>query len=137
MTLSLLAGIVVITFGIFLIGLSGLAFAQTVLAERFFMSFASSARAHYMEQAFRLLIGAALIVLSPAMSQGSVFRVIGWVLVISSVALILLPWRWHQRFARRVLPTLIRHMRLYAVGLFGFGVLLLYGAFSAGFPSAA
>ena len=135
--MSLLAGIVVIAFGLFLIGLSGIIFAKPGLAERFFMSFASSARAHYIEQVVRLLIGASLVVLSPAMWQAKIFRVIGWAVVISSAGLILLPWRWHHRFAQRVLPTVVRHMRLFAVGLFAFGVLLVYGAFSAGSRGAA
>ena len=85
----------------------------------------------------RLVTGASLVVLSPAMWHASMFRVIGWAIVISSTGLMLIPWRWHHRFGQRVLPTLIRHMRLYAVGLFAFGVLLLYGAFSAGSRGAA
>jgi hypothetical protein len=132
MALSLLAGIVVVAFGLFLIGLSGIVFARPALAERFFMSFASSPRAHYIEQVVRLLIGASLVVLSPAMWQTTMFRVIGWAIVVSSVGLLLFPWRWHHRFGQWVLPTFVRHMRYYAVGLFAFGVLLVYGAFSAG-----
>lgn len=137
MAMSLPAGIVVVAFGLFLIGLSGIAFANPALAERFFMSFASSARAHYIEQVSRLLLGVSLVVLSPAMWQASIFRVIGWAIVISSVGLMLLPWRWHHHFGQWALPTVVRHMRLYAVGLFAFGVLLVYGAFSAGSHGAA
>ncbi len=123
----LLAGIVVVAFGLFLIGLTGVVCAQPAHAARFFLSFARSARAHYVEQAFRLLIGASLVVLSPAMWQAGVFRLIGWAIVATSVGLILVPWRWHHRFGERVLPMIVRHMRLYALGLFAFGVLLLYG----------
>jgi hypothetical protein len=50
---------------------TGVVFAKPALAERFFMSFASSARTHYAEQAVRLLVGASLVVLSPAMWQTS------------------------------------------------------------------
>lgn len=135
--MSLLAGIVVVAFGLFLIGLTGVVFAKPALAERFFMSFASSARAHYVEQAFRLLIGASLVVLSPAMWQANVFRVVGWIIVVTSVGLILIPWRWHHSFGLWVLPMVVRHMRLYAVGLFAFGALLLYGVFAAGSYGAA
>ena len=128
MTISFLAAIVVVGFALFLIGLTGIVFARPALAERFFLAFASSARAHYLEQALRLLIGASLVVLSPAMWQATMFRVIGWAIVISAVGLMLVPWRWHHRFGQRVLPTLVRHLRLYAVGLLAFGVLLLRGA---------
>jgi hypothetical protein len=137
MAMSLLAGFVVVAFGLFLIGLSCIVVAKPALAERFFMSFASSARAHYIEQVLRLLLGASLVVLAPAMWQASIFRVIGWAIVIGAVGLMLMPWRWHHRFAQWVLPTVVRHMRLYAVGLFAFGVLLVYGAFSAGSQGAA
>jgi hypothetical protein len=137
MVMSSLAGIVVGSCGLFLIGVTGIVFAKPALAERFFMTFASSARAHYVEQAFRLLIGASLVVLSPAMWQTNMFRLIGWVIVVSSIGLILIPWRWHHRFGQLVLPMVVRHMRLYAVGLFAFGALLLYGVFSVGSHGAA
>jgi hypothetical protein len=130
--MTLLAAIVVVAFGVFLIGLTGVVFAKPALAERFFTSFASSARAHYVEQAFRLIIGASLVLLSPAMWQPSLFGLIGWAIVASSVGLILIPWRWHHRFGQRVIPMIIRQMRLFAFGLFAFGVLLLYGVLSAG-----
>jgi hypothetical protein len=130
--MSFLAGIVVVGYGLFAIGLTGLVFAKPALAKRFFMSFASSARTHYVEQAFRLLIGTSLIVLSQSMWQTGMFRLIGWAIVISSAALILLPWRWHHRFGEYVRPMVIRHMKLYAMGVFAFGSLLLYGVFSAG-----
>jgi hypothetical protein len=137
MITSLLAAIVVVACGLFLIGLSVVIFANPALAERFFMSFASSARTHYAEQALRLLIGASLVVLSPAMWQTNMFRLLGWAIVVSSAGLILIPWRWHHRFGERVLPLIVRHMRLYALGLFGFGALLLYGVFAAASRGAA
>jgi hypothetical protein len=126
---SIFAAIVVVVFGFFLIGLACVAFAKPVIAERFFTSFASSARAHYTEQVFRLLIGASIVVLSPAMWQTDLFRIAGWLIVISTVGLLLTPWRWHHRFGQQVIPLLVRHLRLYAVGLIVFGVLLLLGVF--------
>jgi hypothetical protein len=136
-SMNLLARIVVILFGLFLIGLAGLVFAKPMHAENFFSSFASSARTHYVEQILRLLIGASLIVLSPTMWHSGVFRLIGWAIVIPSVVLLLIPWQWHHRFGERVLPMLVRHMRLYAVGLLSFGALILFGAFYAQSRGAA
>ena len=129
--MNVVAETIVVAFGLFLLGLTVVVFAKPAVAERFFMAFASSARAHYTEQAFRLLIGASLIVLSPRMWQSSIFWFVGWAIVLPSLALILIPWCWHHRFGERVLPILIRRMKLYAVGLFAFGVLLLYGVFAA------
>ncbi len=126
------AAVVVVTFGLFLIGLTGVVFMRPAVAERFLRAFASSAKAHYTEQAFRLMIGASLVVLSQTMWQPTLFRVTGWAIIISSLALILTPWQWHHRFATHALPKLIRFMKLYAIGLLLFGVLLLYGVFGRG-----
>ncbi len=127
--MTLLAGIVVVACGLCLIGFTCIVFVKPESARRFLMSFAGSARAHYVEQACRLLFGTSLVVLSAAMWQTTMFRVIGWAIVISSLALLVMPWRWHHRFGRRVLPSVVRHMKLYAVGVFAFGCLLLYGVF--------
>jgi hypothetical protein len=122
-----MAEIVVVLFALFLVGLASVAFAKPAIAERFFSAFASSARTHYTEQAFRLLIGASLVVLSPAMWQANLFRIVGWIIVVSSVGLLLIPWQWHHRFGQRVMPLVLRHLRLYAAGLTAFGVFLLVG----------
>jgi hypothetical protein len=134
------AGAILVAFGLFLVGLAVVVFAKPSVAARFFMSFASSARAHYAEQLVRLLIGASLIVRSTimrstisrsaAMWQLKVFWFVGCAVVLSSVVLILTPWQWHHRFGERVLPLLIRRMKLFAIGLLGFGVLLIYGVFT-------
>jgi hypothetical protein len=105
-------------------------FVRPALAERFFKSFASSARAHYTEQVFRLLIGASIVVFSPAMWQSDWFRLVGWVIVVTAVGLLLVPWRWHHRFGELAMPLVLRHMSLYAAGLFAFGAVLLYGVYA-------
>ena len=125
--MSAVAGAILVAFGVFLIGLTVVVFAKPGVAERFFMAFASSARTHYIEQIVRLVIGASLIIRSGAMWQSKVFWLVGWGIVISSLVLILTPWQWHDRFGEEVRPMLIRHMKLFAVGLLAFGVLLIYG----------
>jgi len=130
--MSVVAAVVVVVFSLSLITFTGVAFAKPARAERFLMAFASSARAHYVEQVFRLLVGAALVVLSPVMWQPRMFWLVGWGIVVSSAALICTPWQWHHRFGERVRPILLRHLRLYAVGAFAFGALLLYGVFAGG-----
>jgi hypothetical protein len=131
------AGAILVAFGLFLVGLTIAVFAKPAAAERFFMSFASSARAHYTEQVIRLIIGTSLVIRSAEMWQPKVFWFVGWAVVLSSLVLILSPWQWHQRFGEKVRPMLIRRMKLFAVGLLAFGVLLLYGVFAAVPPSPA
>jgi hypothetical protein len=134
--MSAVAGAILVAFGLFLVGLTGVVFARPAVAERFFMSFASSARAHHTEQVVRLLIGVSLIIRSAAMWQPKVFWFLGWAIVLSSLVLILTPWQWHHRFGEKVLPIVIRRMKLFAIGLLAFGVLLVYGLFTAGSPNA-
>ncbi len=59
--ISVLSGIVVLGFGLFLIGLAVLIAIRPPTAERFLDSFASSAKAHYIEQGLRLLVAAAIV----------------------------------------------------------------------------
>jgi len=130
--MSVVAAVVVVAFGLSLIAFTSVAFAKPAIAERFLSAFASSARTHYVEQVVRLLIGAALVVLSPTMWQPKMFWLFGWAIVVSSAVLLCFPWQWHHRLGERLLPLLVRHLRLYAGGSFAFGALLLYGVFAGG-----
>ena len=132
-TMNLFSEIVVAASCLYLIGLAGVIFVKPAVAQRFIVSFASSARAHYIEMFFRLPFGASLVLLSRTMWQAKLFLILGWAIVISSLVLLLLPWQWHHRFGTRVLPILVRYMWLYALGTLAFGALLLYGTFSTNF----
>ena len=122
-----LSGIVVIAFCLFLIGLAVMIAIRPSLAERFLRAFASSARSHYTEQGLRLLVGAALVNAASAMRYPSLFTLFGWLIVVSSALLLLTPWQWHQAFGARVMPLVIRHMRVFALGAAALGVFILYG----------
>jgi hypothetical protein len=129
MVVNTLAGCVVVACGSFLIGLAVCIFAKPKVAERFLLSFAGSARTHYMEQILRLLFGMSLVVFAASMWQANIFRIIGWAIIVSSAVLLVIPWRWHHHFGQKVLPMVARYMRLYAIGSLAFGVLLLYAVF--------
>ena len=135
--LNAIAGAILVAFGLFLIGVTVVVFARPAVAERFFLSFASSARTHYTEQVVRLLVGASLIIHSAAMWQAKVFWFVGWAIALSSLVLILTPWQWHHHFGEKVRPMLIRRMKVYAVGLLAFGVLIIYAVFTGVSPTAA
>jgi hypothetical protein len=130
--MSVVAAVVVVVFGLSLITFTAVVFAKPARAERFLMAFASSARAHYVEQVFRIIIGAAIVVLSSTMWQPKVFWLFGWAIVVSSAALICVPWQWHDRLGERLRPMLVRYLKLYAIGAFALGTLLLYGFFAGG-----
>ena len=123
------AAVVLLAFCLGLTGFAVLSFARPAKVVGFLHSFASSARAHYTEQLARLLIGSALVVRAPEMWQPSAFRALGWLIVATAIALMLLPWRWHHRFAQWAIPMVIRHLRLYALVVLAFAGLLIYAMF--------
>ncbi len=64
---EMLSGMLVVAFGGFLVGLVVMIAIRLQLAERFLRAFASSARAHYAEQALRLIAGGAFVIFAPLM----------------------------------------------------------------------
>jgi uncharacterized protein YjeT (DUF2065 family) len=60
------------------------------------------------------------------MRYPELFRVFGWVIVITTVGLLLIPWQWHQKFATRVMPPVYRHIRWFALGAAALGAFVLY-----------
>lgn len=125
---SLLAGIVVVGFCLFLIGLAIVIATMPSLAERFLRSFASSARTHYTEQGLRLLVGGAIVSFASSMWYPILFKLFGWLIVVSTVGLLSIPWQWHHKFAIRVMPLVIRHLRLFGLSACALGALILYAA---------
>lgn len=126
--MTLLAGIVVVACGLWLIGLAAACLLVPAHAAAFLGKFASSARAHFTEQILRLVAGAAIVVFAPEMRFPELFRLFGWVLVVTAVGLLVMPWRWHHRFAGWVVPLATRRLKLLALGAFALGVFILYSA---------
>lgn len=110
------AGFVVFVSGAWLVGLAALSMFAPQRAAQLLSGFAGSARAHYLEQALRIVAGVGFILYSSAMRLPTVFLVFGWVLVLTSAGLLAVPWQLHGRFANWVVPFVIRHLKLYAGG---------------------
>ena len=119
--------IIVATYGVLLISLGSIMLIRPAQLERFITSFASSRKAHLIEMTWRLSLGISLVLLSMSMWQPTLFHILGWTIIVSSIVLLLLPWQFHQHLGSRVLPLLVRRMRLYAIGVLAFGSLLVYG----------
>ena len=132
--MRLLSGIVVVGFGLYLIGMAVVIALKPRLAERFLKSFASSARAHYTEQTVRLFVGAAIVIVAPSMWYTDLFRVFGWLIIVTAVGLLLIPWQWHHQFGTWAIPLAIRHLKLFAIGASALGTLILYGVSRAVLP---
>jgi len=132
--INLLASILVLLAGLYLIVLAVVLLLSPARATRFLGGFASSAFTHYLELVLRLIVGGAFLLYAPQMLFPSFFVIVGWVLVITTVGLFVFPWRWHQGFARRAVPYAIRNLWLIGVASFAFGVFVLASVVLGGSP---
>lgn len=126
-----IAGAVVVFFALAQVVFAVATWVAREPSERFVLAFASSARAHFTEQALRLVAGTAFILFAPEMRYPWVFEIFGWVLIVTSALLLLIPWRWHRWFAQKVLPPVVRHLRLFSLVALGLGGFVLWAVFSA------
>ncbi len=119
-TLSLL---VVVLAGLYFVVLSAVILAAPARASSFLAGFASSATTHYVELLVRWLVGAAFLIQAARVPLPAAFSAFGWLLLVTTAGLFLVPWRWHRRFALRVVPHVLRYCSLVAL------VSLLIGGF--------
>lgn len=122
---DVLASVPVLLAGLYLVALAAVALVSPGRAKRFLASFASSAAAHFFELFVRLVVGAALVLYAPQMKFPGVFTVLGWVIVVTTIGLLAVPWRWHRRFAAWSVPYATRDMRLFALGSLTVGLSVL------------
>ncbi len=113
--IEVLALTVVVLAGLYFIALAAASLFSPASASRFLLGFANSALKHYAEMLSRIAVGAALILHAPGMLLSNAFSLFGWLLLVTTAGLLLVPWRWHHRVAKHVVPMAIRHITL--VGL--------------------
>jgi hypothetical protein len=126
--MNVVSGILVVAFGLCLLGFSALVAVKPLVAELFVQLFASSARAHYTEQLLRLVVGMAIVFFRLRCGLPMCSRCLGGSSVITTVVLLLVPRQWHHRFAGRMIPLVKRYLKLYAVGAFLLGSFIICGA---------
>jgi hypothetical protein len=114
---------VVLLAGLYFVALAAVALTAPARASVFLLGFASSASTHYAELLVRLLVGAAFVAQSARMPFAAVFYAFGWLLLVTTLGLFLVPWQRHRRFAQRAVPLALRHLPL------GAFVSLLMGGF--------
>ncbi|HEY9030899.1 MAG TPA: hypothetical protein VIM93_06015 [Kangiella sp.] len=119
--------VIILVAALFLIGFAFIAFIKPTTAKHFLHQFASSAQTHYSEQLIRIVFGLSLILYAPQMQFMHFHLALGWLLVITSLALLGVPWRWHKKFADKVIPWVILLLPVYAIGCLVLGGTLVYG----------
>ena len=123
---EILAIAVVVIVGLYFIALGATALLAPAISKRFLLGFASSPLTHYLELAVRLIVGGALLVQSPRMYFSPLFELFGWVLVVTTACLLLIPWQWHHRFARYAVPKAIRYITLIGLSSIVLGTVVVF-----------
>ena len=118
-----LAVIVLAGVYFFALGLASLLLPKR--ASQFLLGFASSPTVHFAELFLRFAVGAALVLYAPRMFLSGIFNLFGWVLLVTTVCLLLIPWRWHRRFAQHAVPRATRHIALVGLASLAIGGLIL------------
>ena len=122
--MAFLAVAVVVGAGLYLIGLGISCFIRPRSAAKFLLGHASSGFLHYLELAVRMLVGICLVQSAPGIFYPGFFSVSGWVLIATTIVLLMVPWRWHQGFARQAVPHALRHIKLLGIASIAIGILL-------------
>ena len=123
---EVLAIAVVVIVALYFIALGATALLAPTIAKGFLLGFASSPLTHYLELAARLIMGGSLLVQSPRMHFSPAFELFGWVLVVTTVCLLLAPWQWHHRFAKYAVPQAIRYITLIGLSSIVLGSFVLF-----------
>lgn len=129
MVIEATALVIVFAAGLFLVALGGASLLVPSNASRFLLGFAGSPSKHFTELALRLLIGGAFVLHAPQMLFPFAFRLFGCVLLATTAGLLLIPWRWHHSFARRMVPEALRFLPLLGFSSVAFGGLILLAVF--------
>lgn len=127
--MNTLAGAIVVLAGIWLIGLATVAFARPERAKHFLGRFASSAISHFLEVFLRIIVGTGFVIYSTQLRPSIVFTVFGWLLILTSVVLLFVPWKLHRRFADWSLPLATGRMMLFGLVSYFAGIVILFSFF--------
>jgi hypothetical protein len=124
---NLTLGIVLLA-GLYFVLLAAVALLAPTRAATFLLGFAGTARRHYLELALRSAVGGAFVLQAPQMRFAGAFALFGWTLLLTTVGLVAVPWRWHSSFAHRAVPYATRHLPLIGLASLGLGGLVLVAA---------
>jgi uncharacterized protein YjeT (DUF2065 family) len=112
---------IVVLVALYFIALGTSSLITPSFAKRFLLGFAESAFVHYTELLVRLVVGVAFLIHSPRMHFANGFHIFGWLLIVTTAALLLVPWQWHRRFASKSVPQALRYLTIIGLCSLAFG----------------
>jgi hypothetical protein len=126
--LLVVAKMVVVAAAIYFLLLGAIALARPTKARAFLLGFADTSLKHYVELAIRLIVGGAMLLVARDSTYPTALAVFGWILVVSTAFMALMPWRLHHRFAQSAVPRALRYLPLIGVSSLIMGGLLFWVA---------
>ena len=128
--LLVVARIIVAAVAIYFLALGAIALVRPQSARAFLLGFADTSLKHYAELAARLIMGGAMLLVARDSAYPTALAAFGWILVVSTAFMALMPWRLHQRFAQSAVPRALRYLPLIGVSSLIMGGLLFWVAFA-------
>ncbi len=124
--LHALTFVILILVGVYFIALGVTSLFAPAKAKAFLLGFAGSPFKHYLELALRLVVGGSILVQAPHLIYPGAFTLFGWILIVTTVCLLLVPWKWHRRFAEKAVPIAVGYLPIIGVASFALGAGLLF-----------
>ncbi|MEB8330528.1 hypothetical protein OO009_14290 [Flavobacteriaceae bacterium KMM 6897] len=127
----LLAKIILILFGVFLIGVGFIMLFFPSNARNILRKAGSTPFINYMEISVRMLPAAALVLYADNSNYTLVFHVLGWFMLITSLILFFVPRRMHHQYALKC-AAILNPMFIQCISPLSllFGLFILYGTLS-------
>ncbi len=122
---------ILVVVAIFFLLLGLIALIRPSIAGRFLLGFAGSALKHYVELGVRFVVGGAMLVVAPHSTYSVALTVFGWLLIVTTAVMAVVPWRVHRRFAETAVPKALRFLPMIGVSSLVLGGLLLWSTFTA------
>jgi hypothetical protein len=116
---------IVAVVAIFFMMLGAVALVRPPIARGFLLGFASSALKHYSELLARVLVGGSLLLIARDSAYSTALSAFGWLLIITTAFMALVPWRFHNRFTQWAVPKALRFLPLIGITSLVIGALLL------------
>ena len=100
-------------------------------ARRFLLGFAASASKHYAELGARFVVGGAMLVVAPHSVYSPALTAFGWLLIVTTAVMAIVPWRIHRRFTEAAVPKALRFLPMIGVTSVVLGGLFLWSTLTA------
>ncbi len=119
---------IVAAVAIYFLMLGVIALVRPANARGFLLGFANTSLKHCAELVARLIVGVAMLVFARDSAYPTTLAAFGWILVVSTAIMAVIPWRLHHRFAQSTVPRALRYLPLIGVSSLIMGGLLFWVA---------